>query len=34
MALLEADVNERARRAWEAAFAVFQPSRQDAAGLL
>ncbi len=34
MAILEADVNERARRAWEAAFAVFHPSRNDAAELL
>lgn len=34
MAILEADVNERARRAWEAAFAVFHPSRKDAADLL
>ncbi len=34
MAILEADVNERARRAWEAAFAVFHPSRAEAAGLL
>ncbi len=34
MAILEAEVNERARRAWEAAFAVFHPSRQDAAELL
>lgn len=34
LAILEADVNERARRAWEAAFAVFHPSRQDAANLL
>lgn len=34
MAILEAEVNERARRAWEAAFAVFHPSRSDAAELL
>jgi LacI family transcriptional regulator len=34
MAILEADVNERARRAWEAAFAVFHPSRDEAADLL
>jgi LacI family transcriptional regulator len=34
MAILEADVNERARRAWEAAFAVFHPSRKDAGDLL
>jgi LacI family transcriptional regulator len=34
MAILEADVNERARRAWEAAFAVFHPSRAAAAELL
>ncbi len=34
MAILEADVNERARRAWEAAFAVFHPNRADAAALL
>jgi len=30
MAILEADVNERARRAWEAAFAVFHPQRAAA----
>ncbi len=34
MAILEADVNERARRAWEAAFAVFHPRRDEAADLL
>jgi LacI family transcriptional regulator len=34
MAILEAEVNERARRAWEAAFAVFHPSRAAAAELL
>jgi LacI family transcriptional regulator len=34
MAILEAEVNERARRAWEAAFAVFHPTRKDAADLL
>lgn len=34
MAILEADVNERARRAWEAAFAVFHPNRKDAGELL
>ena len=34
LAILEADVNERARRAWEAAFAVFHPSREAAAELL
>jgi LacI family transcriptional regulator len=34
LAILEADVNERARRAWEAAFAVFHPSRAAAAELL
>lgn len=34
MAILEAVVNERARRAWEAAFAVFHPSRAAAAELL
>lgn len=34
MTILEADVNERARRAWEAAFAVFHPSRKDATELL
>ena len=34
MAILEAAVNERARRAWEAAFAVFHPSRAAAAELL
>ena len=34
MAILEAEVNERARRAWEAAFAVFHPSRAAADGLL
>lgn len=34
LAILEADVNERARRAWEAAFAVFHPTRAAAAGLL
>lgn len=34
MAILDADVNERARRAWEAAFAVFHPSRAAAAELL
>lgn len=34
MAILEADVNERARRAWEAAFAVFHPSRSAATELL
>ena len=34
MAILEADVNERARRAWEAAFAVFHPTRAAAAELL
>jgi len=31
MAILEAEVNERARRAWEAAFAVFHPQRPAAA---
>lgn len=30
MAILEAAVNERARRAWEAAFAVFHPGRRAA----
>ena len=34
MAVLEVDVNERARRAWEAAFAVFHPSRAAATELL
>ena len=34
MAIIEAGVNERARRAWEAAFAVFHPSRGAAADLL
>jgi len=34
MAILEAVVNERARRAWEAAFAVFHPTRAAAAELL
>ena len=34
MAIIEAGVNERARRAWEAAFAVFHPSRAAAAELL
>jgi LacI family transcriptional regulator len=34
MAILEADVNERARRAWEAAFTVFHPSRSAAPDLL
>jgi LacI family transcriptional regulator len=34
MAILEADVNERARRAWEAAFPVFHPSRTAAGELL
>jgi len=34
MAILEAEVNERARRAWEAAFAVFHPSRKEAGELL
>jgi len=34
MAILEAEVNERARRAWEAAFAVFHPSRSEAGELL
>ncbi len=34
LAILEADVNERARRAWEAAFAVFHPSRAAATELL
>lgn len=34
MAILEADVNERARRAWQAAFAVFHPRRTAAADLL
>lgn len=34
MAILEADVNERARRAWEAAFTVFHPSRSEAGELL
>jgi LacI family transcriptional regulator len=34
MAILEDDVNERARRAWEAAFPVFHPSRAAAAELL
>lgn len=34
MAILEPDVNERARRAWEAAFAVFHPSRKAAAELV
>jgi LacI family transcriptional regulator len=34
MAILEDDVNERARRAWEAAFPVFHPSRTAAAELL
>ena len=34
MAILEADVNERARRAWEAGFSVFHPSRKYAAELL
>lgn len=34
MAILEAEVNERGRRAWEAAFSVFHPSRSDASKLL
>ena len=34
MAIIEAGVNERARRAWEAAFAVFHPTRAAAAELL
>jgi LacI family transcriptional regulator len=34
MAILEADVNERAWRAWEAAFTAFHPSRPAAAELL
>jgi len=34
MAIIEAGVNERARRAWEAAFTVFHPSRAAAAELL
>jgi LacI family transcriptional regulator len=34
MAILEDDVNERARRAWEAAFPVFHPNRTAAAELL
>jgi LacI family transcriptional regulator len=34
MAILEAGVNERARRAWEAAFAVFHPNRAAATELL
>jgi LacI family transcriptional regulator len=34
MAIIDAGVNERARRAWEAAFAVFHPSRAAAAELL
>jgi LacI family transcriptional regulator len=34
LAILGAEVNERARRAWEAAFAVFHPSRASAAELL
>ncbi len=34
VAILEAEVNERARRAWEAAFAVFHPNRAAAAELL
>ena len=34
MAIIEAGVNERARRAWEAAFSVFHPNRAAAAELL
>lgn len=34
MAVIEAGVNERARRTWEAAFTVFHPSRASAAELL
>lgn len=34
MAILEPDVNERARRAWEAAFPVFHPDRTAAAAEL
>jgi LacI family transcriptional regulator len=34
LAIIEAEVNERARRAWEAAFAVFHPHRAAAAELL
>jgi LacI family transcriptional regulator len=34
MAIIEAGVNERARRAWEAAFTVFHPNRAAAAELL
>lgn len=34
LAIIESGVNERARRAWEAAFTVFHPSRAAAAGLL
>jgi LacI family transcriptional regulator len=34
MAILETEDNERARRAWEAAFAVFHPNRSAAAELL
>lgn len=34
MAILETDDNERARRAWEAAFTVFHPNRAAAAELL
>lgn len=34
MAILETEVNERARRAWEAAFTVFHPNRAAVAELL
>ena len=34
MGIIEAEVNERARRAWEAAFIVFHPSRAAATDLL
>jgi LacI family transcriptional regulator len=34
MAIIEAGVNERARRAWEAAFTVFHPIRAAAAEML
>jgi len=34
LAIIEAGVNERARRAWEAAFNVFHPSRAAASELL
>jgi LacI family transcriptional regulator len=34
LAIIEAGVNERARRAWEAAFTVFHPNREAAAQLL